>query len=150
MTSSDLQRARHAQPDQRGLDAIDREGAARRARHAFPFTRHDAAERRRRSRASGGRPRHRRRGTTTALSSMTIRERCSGLRCAGSMQLCAPARQRRMARDQHAVFEDADLVGQAMHVEHAAARGVGHAVGLPPTLTMPSCETRRSSFSTAR
>jgi hypothetical protein len=37
-----------------------------------------------------------------------------------------------MARNQHAVLKDLHLVNQEMHVEHPAARGVGHAVAIAP------------------
>ena len=39
-----------------------------------------------------------------------------------------PALQHRMGGDQRAVLEDADLVGQGVHLDHAPAGGVGHAV----------------------
>ena len=36
--------------------------------------------------------------------------------------------ERRMTGDEHAVFEDPDRVGEDVHVQNAAARGVRHAV----------------------
>src|SRR4249920_152422 len=58
--------------------------------------------------------------------------------------------ERSMRGDENAVVEDANLVGEDVDVEDAATRRVRHAVEIAATLTMPSCETRRSSFRTVR
>jgi hypothetical protein len=52
--------------------------------------------------------------------------------------------------DDRAVLEDADLVGADMDIDNATAGGVRDAVKVAATLTIPSCETRRSSLRTAR
>ena len=57
--------------------------------------------------------------------------------------------ERRMTGDEHAVFEDADRVGEDVQVQNAAAVVSGTLYRLPPTQTMPSCDTRRSSLRTA-
>jgi hypothetical protein len=38
--------------------------------------------------------------------------------------------QRSVDGDQHAGLKDPDLVDEAVHLEHASPRGVGHAVGV--------------------
>ena len=60
-----------------------------------------------------------------------------------------PAFENRMHRDQPTGFKDPDLVGQAVHLDNAS-RGVRPAVEIAATLTIASCETRRSGFSTAQ
>jgi hypothetical protein len=60
--------------------------------------------------------------------------------------------QRCVCGNERPVFKDADLIGENVDVENAPRRRVvsGTLQRLPPTLTMPSCEARRSSRSTAR
>lgn len=55
-----------------------------------------------------------------------------------------------MNRNEPTGLEDMDLVGEGMHLDQASPCGIWYAVALPPTLTMPSREMRRSSRNTAR
>ena len=55
-----------------------------------------------------------------------------------------------MGGDECAVFEDANLISEYVDIEDTAACGVGNAVEIALTLTMPSWERRRSSFNTVR
>ena len=54
-----------------------------------------------------------------------------------------------MSGNEHAFLEDLDRVGEHVNVEDATAGRIGDAVEIATDATMPSCETRRSSFKTA-
>ena len=64
--------------------------------------------------------------------------------------LLIAAFERNMGGDQRAVLEDAYLVGEYVNIEDTATCGVGDAIEIAADVTMPSWESRRSSFNTVR
>ena len=56
----------------------------------------------------------------------------------------------KMGGDHGAILEDADLIGADWTLRIRRRVVTGTLKRLPATLTMPSCETRRSSLRTAR
>lgn len=58
--------------------------------------------------------------------------------------------QHRMHSNQRTVFEDSNFIGQGVNLDEPPSGGVGHAVGVSPTLTMPSRDILRSSRRTDR
>ena len=58
--------------------------------------------------------------------------------------------QDEMRGNEGAILEDADLRSERMHLDQPAPGRVRNAVEVPPTLTMPSREIRRSRRSTDR
>ena len=61
----------------------------------------------------------------------------------GQTLLVAPL-ERRVAGDESAGLEDADFIGENMHVEDAAARRIRHASVMAPSMSSPSCQLLQS------